>query len=287
MPTVPVSSSGGGYPLSLTGATAATRYVGGTTTGAPVSGTFAVGDFVVAEDGGIEVCTVAGSPGTWVAVSGGSDGWVDASSYSPTYASATTFTIAGQDVTAVFSKGTRIKLTQTTVKYFAVVSSSFSTNTTVTVTGGTDYTLANAAITSPYYSYADNPQGFPGLFAYTPTWSSSGTQPVLGNGSVVGSFAIVGKHCFANISFTAGTTSTFGTGQFRFAIPVTSVSQPVGIAYANNGSFWIGMGFADAGQTVAFLASHAAGAAAGLWSNGTPFAWASTNTLTATLGYDF
>ena len=49
----------------LTGATAATRFVGGTTTGAPVSGTFAVGDFVVTHDAHVIVCTTAGSPGTW------------------------------------------------------------------------------------------------------------------------------------------------------------------------------------------------------------------------------
>lgn len=53
---------------ALTGATAATRYVGGTTSGAPASGTFAVGDFVVAQSGHIFVCTVAGTPGTWVDV---------------------------------------------------------------------------------------------------------------------------------------------------------------------------------------------------------------------------
>ena len=50
----------------LTGATAASRYVGATATGAPTSGTFAIGDFVVAQNGHIWVCTVAGTPGTWV-----------------------------------------------------------------------------------------------------------------------------------------------------------------------------------------------------------------------------
>jgi hypothetical protein len=52
----------------LSGATAASRYVGATTSGAPTSGTFAVGDFVVDQTGQVRVCTVAGSPGTWVAV---------------------------------------------------------------------------------------------------------------------------------------------------------------------------------------------------------------------------
>jgi hypothetical protein len=49
----------------LTGATTATRYVGGTTNGAPVSGTFQVGDFIIDQTATIWVCTVGGTPGTW------------------------------------------------------------------------------------------------------------------------------------------------------------------------------------------------------------------------------
>lgn len=53
----------------LTGATAASRYVGATTSGAPTSGTFVVGDFIIDQTGLIWVCTVAGSPGTWTKAS--------------------------------------------------------------------------------------------------------------------------------------------------------------------------------------------------------------------------
>jgi hypothetical protein len=66
-----ISAATLGLPLALTGATAATRYVGATATGAPTSGTFAVGDFVITQDGSVYICTGAGSPGTWAAVSGG------------------------------------------------------------------------------------------------------------------------------------------------------------------------------------------------------------------------
>lgn len=52
-------------PSGLTGAVAASRYVGATASGAPASGTFAVGDFVIDQTGKIWVCTVAGTPGTW------------------------------------------------------------------------------------------------------------------------------------------------------------------------------------------------------------------------------
>lgn len=42
-----------------------TRYVGGTTSGAPTTGTYVVGDFVVSHDGHVYICTATGTPGTW------------------------------------------------------------------------------------------------------------------------------------------------------------------------------------------------------------------------------
>lgn len=58
----------------LTGATAASRMAGATASGAPGSGTFAVGDFIVDQTGKIWICTTAGSPGTWTQVSGSGGG---------------------------------------------------------------------------------------------------------------------------------------------------------------------------------------------------------------------
>ncbi len=55
----------------LTGATSASRYVGATASGAPASGTFSIGDFVIAQNGNMWICTAAGSPGTWVQVGAG------------------------------------------------------------------------------------------------------------------------------------------------------------------------------------------------------------------------
>ena len=104
-----------------------------------------------------------------------SNGWTPARD-TWVYVSATTFKIAGKNVTSKFPKGTKLKLTQTSTKYFYVIGSTFSTDTTITVTGGADYSLANADITSPYYSYVATPQGHPIWFAYTATLGSdSGT----------------------------------------------------------------------------------------------------------------
>ncbi len=107
-------------------------------------------------------------------IKGGLDGWIPAGE-TWTYASATTFTISG-DKTGKYQKEDKIKLTQTTAKYFRITNISYSSpNTTVTVDGFGIYTLANATITSPYYSKIDNPQGFPQkevlLFSGTPAAS--------------------------------------------------------------------------------------------------------------------
>lgn len=94
------------------------------------------------------------SIGGWLASSGT---WTYASADSPTF----TLTV-NADVTSFIGVGNKIKLTQTTVKYFIVTAISYSSpNTTITIYGGTDYTLANAAISSPYYSYQKSPVGFP------------------------------------------------------------------------------------------------------------------------------
>lgn len=54
---------------STTGATAFAAFAGGTVTGAPTTGTHAVGEFIVDQtQPGFLVCTVAGTPGTWVGV---------------------------------------------------------------------------------------------------------------------------------------------------------------------------------------------------------------------------
>lgn len=103
----------------------------------------------------------------WEASSGGvpADGWTDASE-TWTYAGDNdpefTFTISG-DKTNKYSEGMRLKLTQSsTVKYFLVTKVSYSSpNTTVTIYGGTDYDLANSAISDNYYSAMKAPLGFP------------------------------------------------------------------------------------------------------------------------------
>ena len=89
------------------------------------------------------------------------DGWIyDTDTWS--YVSTTSFKVSGKDVRYRFPKGTKIKLVQSgSTKYFYVTAANFSTDTTVTITGGSDYTLASATISGQAYSYAAAPQNFP------------------------------------------------------------------------------------------------------------------------------
>lgn len=104
--------------------------------------------------------------GPFAAASGGAaaNGWnSDANTWTYSSADGPTGVISiNADMTGILSAGDRIKLTQTTVKYFIVtVVGSFGGGATlVTVYGGTDYTLANASITSPSYSHMKVPVGF-------------------------------------------------------------------------------------------------------------------------------
>lgn len=58
--------------------------------------------------------------------------------------------------------------------------------------------------------------------AFTPTITGSGFA--LGNGTLQGNYAIVGKKCAFNIRFVFGSTTSAGTGNYAIALPFTASS---------------------------------------------------------------
>lgn len=167
---------------------------------------------------------------------GSATGWTDASAYTWVYASASTFTIAGVDLTGTFTKGTRLKWTQTTVKYGVVIDSSFSTDTTVTIATNTDYTIANAAISANYYSYQINPQGYPGWFnVVAPTYSGiddgAGGQPTITENRM----RVDGNMCKAHLRGVGTKAGSSSNWYFTASVYPTILNHtprsPLGVAY--------------------------------------------------------
>lgn len=178
-----------------------------------------------------QVLTLASGLPSWVS-SGTADGWVaDVNTW--TYVSSTSLKVSGVDVTSQFVKGTKIKLTQTTAKYFIVKSSSFSTDTTVTVTGGSDYSLANAAITLPYYSYQVNPQAWPGYFNFTPSVTWNGTPP--STATTIAKFKVEGKQVFWYFKQSNTGAGTSNSQVAVDGIPIDTAGTSSEYNYAGSG----------------------------------------------------
>lgn len=60
--------------------------------------------------------------------------------------------------------------------------------------------------------------------SYTSTWQSTGTAPAIGNGTILARHMKLGRTVHTGIHWTAGSTSTYGTGNYTFTLPFTSAS---------------------------------------------------------------
>lgn len=161
----------------------------------------------------------------------------------------------------------------------------------------------DAAVTSPeegmfvylqdvdrYTAYA-NGAWIENLFAgawatYTVTWSSSGTQPAIGNGSQTGRYARIGKTILFSANVTMGTTSTYGTGSYSLSLPFAaaafSVEQLANVrAYdASAGLAYLGQGLIGSGSSTALIQTTNGGSLLSATS-AVPFTWATSDQMRA------
>jgi hypothetical protein len=109
------------------------------------------------------------------------DGWIPASG-TWSASDANTISIAGVDLTGVLQKGDKIKVTNNSgVKYYYISNVPvFATDTTFDVSGEVD--LVAGAITLPFFSKIDSPQGFKkGEIYYKAKGVHSGSQTINNN----------------------------------------------------------------------------------------------------------
>jgi hypothetical protein len=163
------------------------------------------------------------------------DGWIAGTgTWSYSSADAPTFVMSiNANITGLIGIGDKIKLTQTSAKYFIVtaVGSWSGSATLVTVYGGTNYTLANAAITTPFYSHEKTPFGFPASpVKWTVTLSDANsnlqTSPTVSTYYNPGSLNIVAPIGVWNISisYLLQCTATV-TGSYRADLSTSTSSS--------------------------------------------------------------
>lgn len=131
-----------------------------------------------------------------------------------TYLSATSVTVP-TGAASRYQKGDYIKLVQTTAKYFVVIA---VTDTTLTLLGGSDYTVANAAITARYLSRQSNPFGFPSEFSYAASNGGFSAEPAGGTYR----YTIKGGTCFLTIRQPNNGTSN--SSSFTITLPVKAAN---------------------------------------------------------------
>ncbi|MFJ6348674.1 hypothetical protein ACIQKB_04255 [Streptomyces sp. NPDC092046] len=127
--------------------------------------------------------------------------------------------------------------------------------------------------------------------SYTPVWTAATTPPALGNGTLLGAYMKVGRTCHVQLDFTAGSTTTYGAGQWSFSLPAqaTAVQGPrIGLAQANGTIRAAGHTNVSASATTFQCFFPQTSSVSNLSPNGAanPFTWASGNTLRCTLTYE-
>lgn len=141
-------------------------------------------------------------------------GWIPVSD-TWTYKTATTITVPS-GAASIYKVGMGIRLTQTTVKYFYIVGVA---DTVLTVTGGSDYTLANATISA--VSYAPNPDtaiGFPRVFQYTTTITGYKTDPK----TATLEFKMIGNCVYVGSTHNRIDGNDSDTTTLTFTLPVSA-----------------------------------------------------------------
>ena len=133
------------------------------------------------------------------------------------------------------------------------------------------------------------PEGLWGT--YTPAWTSDGTQPSIGDGSISGNFCVlVGNMVSVRIIGGMGSTSTYGTGQYFWSLPFPFHADWPSFMFA--GTCWMydnsgavgrtGMCRRNAATNTVAMWPDSAGSYAGAT---VPFTWANLDQFTLDFTY--
>lgn len=110
--------------------------------------------------------------------------------------------------------------------------------------------------------------------SYVVAWTSGGTQPAIGNGTLEGKYLQANKLVVVHIRLIMGSTTTFGTGQYFLSLPVAArvASVPMVSYMLDSGTAnKAGMAFVTSGLTTVAMVQNTTDVAATAphtWANG-------------------
>lgn len=133
--------------------------------------------------------------------------------------------------------------------------------------------------TSQRWRLVEHRQG--ASITYGVTWTAVSVNPAIGNGTLNGSYFIDGNTVKIFISLTAGTTTTFGTGAYRFSLPVAGIAGKLSAmmsGIATDASAGLSYVPAPAFISTTSLALFSNGI--GQYSPTVPFTWATGDVIT-------
>jgi hypothetical protein len=126
---------------------------------------------------------------------------------------------------------------------------------------------------------------------YQPTWTGATSNPSLGNGSLNGSYTRRGRVVLLSFRLVIGSTTTFGTGEWRFSLPFKSHSRSYlgSVKIFDSGTEIMG-GFAqinEGGATFLSVYGFKSGVVTGLSADDThPITWTTSDELWVSITYD-
>lgn len=135
----------------------------------------------------------------------------------------------------------------------------------------------------------------PALIPYNIQWTTSGTAPTLGNGILYGNYSQMGPWIDCSIYLELGSTTSGGTGEWRFSLPKIAANAPGGrgsnrqwlgnVWALNTGTaYYVGVSMATESSTYLQCFNSGSGSA---YSSGSsiPFSWSSGCVLAINLRY--
>jgi hypothetical protein len=127
--------------------------------------------------------------------------------------------------------------------------------------------------------------------SYAVLWTADGvSQPDIGNGTLVGKFKRIGKVVFVHVTLTTGTTTTYGSGTWRFSLPLPATSSravTVPALYLDNGiAYHAGQAITEFAGNTSFVSVLSGGSPMAPVTSTNPFTWVGGDSLTINGSYE-